>query len=81
MKGDRRWLWAAGGLSAGGLALAAGVPVGTLLIVAALLACPLLMMRGHGGMESTDNQKDAARTTGEQPSSERPTPVQPVSRT
>ncbi len=92
MKVDRRWLWVAGVLGAGGLGLALGVPLGTLLIVAALLACPVMMMRGmggmqhgtgsmsHHGMESTDGKKEAARTISEHHSSEEPAPVESVGR-
>lgn len=52
MKIERRWLWIGGIVAAAGLAFAAGVPLGTLLIVGALLACPAAMflgMRGHQG--------------------------------
>lgn len=50
MKLDSRWMWIGGVLAAAVLALVAGIPLGTLLIVAALLACPAAMyfgMRGH----------------------------------
>jgi len=50
MKLDSRWMWIGGVLAAAVLALVAGITPGTLLIVAALLACPAAMyfgMRGH----------------------------------
>ncbi|MGH2425027.1 MAG: hypothetical protein ACRDF1_01910 [bacterium] len=52
MKIERRWMWIGGILAVAGLALAVGVPLGTLLVVGALLACPAAMflgMRGHQG--------------------------------
>lgn len=51
MKVDRKWLWLGGAIGGGGVALALGVPLGTLLIVAALLACPIMMMFGMRGMQ------------------------------
>lgn len=50
MKSKDRWLWFGGALAAGGVALALGVPLGTVLIVAALLACPVTMYFGMRGM-------------------------------
>jgi len=56
MKIERRWMWIGGIIAGAVLALVAGVPLGTLLVVGALLACPAAMffgMRGHqsaGGM-------------------------------
>jgi hypothetical protein len=55
---DRRWLWVAGAAVAVLGALAWGVPLGTLLALAALLACPAAMLfgmrmtgrTGEGGM-------------------------------
>ena len=53
MNVDRRWLWAAGLLAVVGGALAMGVPLSTLLYVAALLACPAVMFFGMGMMSKT----------------------------
>ena len=51
MKVDRRWLWAGGILTiAGGGALALGVPLATLITLAAVLACPAAMYFGMGMM-------------------------------
>jgi len=50
MKVDRKWLWLGGALIGGAGALALGVSLGTLLIVAALLACPAAMFFGMRGM-------------------------------
>lgn len=49
MKVDRKWLWIGGAVAGAGAALALGVPLGTLLIVAALLACPAAMYLGMRG--------------------------------
>jgi hypothetical protein len=51
MTTQRTWVWIGGGVLAVVAALALGVPLGTLSIVAAILACPLAMyfdMRGMG---------------------------------
>ncbi|MGH2374543.1 MAG: DUF2933 domain-containing protein [bacterium] len=50
MKIERKWLWLGGAVVGAGGALALGVPLGTLLIVAAVLACPLMMLFGMRGM-------------------------------
>lgn len=81
MQVNRRWLWIAGGLGAAGGALALGVPLGTVLIVAALLACPIMMslgMRGshHGtggmgsrpGSEAIDGKREEAASPRVEPS-------------
>jgi hypothetical protein len=47
---QRRWLWIGAGVAAVGVALALGVPLGSVLIVAAVLACPLAMYFGMRGM-------------------------------
>jgi uncharacterized membrane protein len=56
------WLAIGGIVAAAAAALALGVPLGTLLIVAAVLACPLAMyfgMRGMGmGEESRHSSMD-----------------------
>lgn len=68
MKIDRKWLWLGGALAGAAVALALGVPLGTLLIVAALLACPAMMMfgmrgmqHGPGGMASHAGSQEAGR--------------------
>lgn len=50
---DRRWLWLTGALIAVLGALAWGIPLGTLLTIAALLACPAAMLFGMGMMGRT----------------------------
>jgi putative Ca2+/H+ antiporter (TMEM165/GDT1 family) len=62
MTREGKW-WVVGGIvAAAAAALALGVPFGTLLIVAAILACPLAMyfgMRGMGmGEESRHSRMD-----------------------
>lgn len=70
MKVDRKWLWLGGGaLAAGAGALALGVPLGTLLVVGALLACPAVMCagmmrggrQGEGGMACHPGSQEAGR--------------------
>ena len=46
----RLWLWIGGVLAGATLALAFGVSLGTLLVVAAILACPVAMYFGMRGM-------------------------------
>jgi putative Ca2+/H+ antiporter (TMEM165/GDT1 family) len=57
-----KWLVIGGIVAAAAAALALGVPFGSLLIVAAILACPLAMyfgMRGMGmGEESRHSRMD-----------------------
>ena len=53
MNVDRRWMWLGGALAVGAGALAFGVPLATLLYVAALLACPAVMFFGMGMMSKT----------------------------
>jgi uncharacterized membrane protein YdjX (TVP38/TMEM64 family) len=50
MTTQRRWLWIGGGVLAVAAALAFGVPLGSVLIVAPALACPLAMYFGMRGM-------------------------------
>lgn len=50
---DRRWMWLGGALAVGAGALAFGVPLATVLYVAALLACPAAMFFGMGMMSKT----------------------------
>lgn len=47
---NRKWLWIGGAAAGAATALALGVPLSTLLIVAALLACPVMMSRGMRGV-------------------------------
>lgn len=53
MARDRRWRWLAGALVVVLGALAWGIPLGTLLAIAALLACPAAMFFGMGMMGRT----------------------------
>ena len=53
MTRDRRWLWAGGILAVAGGALALGVPLATLITIAAVLACPTAMYFGMGMMGRT----------------------------
>lgn len=53
MQVDRRWYWLGAALAAAGFALVAGMPLGTVLYVAALLACPAAMLFGMGMMGRT----------------------------
>ncbi|HEX9531230.1 MAG TPA: hypothetical protein VGA58_00430 [bacterium] len=50
MRTQRRWLWIGGAIAATAAALALGVSLSTLLIVAAVLACPATMYFGMRGM-------------------------------
>jgi hypothetical protein len=50
MTTQRTWLWIGGGVAAVAAALALGVPLGSVLILAAALACPLAMYFGMRGM-------------------------------
>ncbi|MGQ0572490.1 MAG: hypothetical protein ACT4P5_23525 [Armatimonadota bacterium] len=75
MKLDRKWLLLGCALAGAAAALALGVPLGTLLVVAALLACPAAMFLGMRGMqagsggamachpESQETRRDAAHPT------------------
>lgn len=54
MKRYRTWLWIGGAVAAASAPLALGVPVVTLLIVAAALACPVTMYLGMRGMRQND---------------------------
>jgi uncharacterized membrane protein YdjX (TVP38/TMEM64 family) len=47
---QRQWLWIGAGVAAVAAALALGVPLGSVLIVAAALACPVAMYFGMRGM-------------------------------
>ena len=50
MQVNRRWYWLGAALVVAGVALTAGVPLGTLLTIAAVLACPAAMYFGMGMM-------------------------------
>ncbi len=64
---DRRWYWLGAALAVAGIALLAGMPLGTLLYVAALLACPAAMFFGMGMMGRTSTSD--AGGMGSQPGS------------
>lgn len=51
MKIERKWLWGAGALTAAAALFAAGVPLTTLIILAAVLACPAAMYFGMRGTQ------------------------------
>jgi hypothetical protein len=50
MTTQRRWLWIGAGVAVVAAALALSIPLGSALIVAAALACPLAMYFGMRGM-------------------------------
>jgi hypothetical protein len=50
MMTQRRWLWIGGGVLAVAAALTLGIPLGSVLVLAAALACPLAMYFGMRGM-------------------------------
>ncbi len=52
MRSARTWLWIVGIIAGVAVALAFGVSLGTLVIVAAVLACPIAMYFGMRGMGS-----------------------------
>ena len=67
MKIDRKWLWLGAAVAGHAAALALGVPLGTLLVVAAILVCPIMkffgmrgMQHGAGGMARHSGVHDAA---------------------
>ena len=86
MRSARTWLWIIGIIAGVAVALAFGVSLGTLLIVAALLACPIAMYFGMRGMgtsqESTPEpprhmQRDSeARGTLAERDGQQPIPAQ-----
>ena len=57
----RLWLWIGGVLAGAALALAFGVSLGTLLVVAAILACPVAMYFGMRGMGTQQESKRAPK--------------------
>ena len=50
MMTQRTWWWIGAGVAAAAAVLALGVPLGSVLILAATLACPLAMYFGMRGM-------------------------------
>jgi hypothetical protein len=50
MATQRRWLWIGGGVLAVAAALALGVPLASVSVLAAALACPLAMYFGMRGI-------------------------------
>ncbi len=52
MMPQRIWLWIGGVIIGAAAALALGVSLGTLLVVAAILACPVAMYFGMRGMDT-----------------------------
>lgn len=51
MKIDRKWMWAGGALAGAAVLVAAGVPLITVVLLAAVLACPAAMFLGMRGMQ------------------------------
>jgi len=65
MRGNRTWLWIGGALAGAAGALVLGVPLRTVLTVAALLVCPAAMFLGMGmmgGMQPA-GARETPRTT------------------
>jgi len=59
MSSARTWLWIVGIIPGVAVALAFGVSLGTLVIVAAVLACPIAMYFGMCGMGSQQESAHA----------------------
>ena len=55
MKTSSKWITVLGIAAAFAVGLAAGAPLGTLLLAAALLACPAMMFFGMHGMQHGDS--------------------------
>jgi hypothetical protein len=62
---DRRWVWLGGTVAVAFDALAWGVPLVTLLSIAALLACPTAMLFGMGAMCRMQGAQTADRAAAE----------------
>jgi type III secretory pathway component EscV len=62
MTNQNKWLWIGAVVAAVVIALALGVPLGTLLIVAAVLLCPAVMYFGMRGMGERGAQKPSVTT-------------------
>ena len=60
MRSDRRWYWVGATMVAVVIALATGVPLATILIIALVLACPAAMLFGMAmmGRSRTAGQDD-----------------------
>jgi uncharacterized membrane protein YdjX (TVP38/TMEM64 family) len=58
MMPQRLWLWIGGVILGAAAALAFGVSLGTLVVVAAIFACPVAMYCGMRGM---DTRQESAR--------------------
>ncbi len=59
MMPQRLWLWIGGVIIGAAAALALGVSLGTLLVMAAILACPVSMYFGMCGMAMRQEAKRA----------------------
>ena len=73
MNGRRRYGTVIGvGLGAAALALAVGVPLGTILLIGVVLLCPLMMgmhgggHEGHGAPSRTEQRADAGRQSSDE---------------
>ncbi|MEX0805802.1 MAG: hypothetical protein WD688_21155 [Candidatus Binatia bacterium] len=71
MTGQRKWLWIVGAIAVAAVALGAGVPLGTLLLVGLLLLCPAVMYFGMRGM-GTQQEGRSERMAG---NPQRPDPL------
>ncbi|MHB8732075.1 MAG: hypothetical protein ACYDAB_09815 [bacterium] len=71
---DRRWYWLGAALAAAGIALVAGIPLGTVLYAAAILACPAAMFFGMGMMGGTQDREQGANVPTVQPRLEEASP-------
>ena len=88
MKIERKWLWLGGAVAGHGAALALGVPLGTLLIVTAVLVCPLMMFfgmrgmqHGSGGMAGHPGSQQARPDKADLPQSPTASPTEEAGRT
>jgi hypothetical protein len=59
MMPQRIWLWIGGVIIGAAAALAIGVSPGTLVVVAALFACPVVMYFGMRGMDTRQESERA----------------------
>ena len=68
---DRRRLWVGGALAGGAVLVAAGVPLTTLALLAAVLACPAAMFLGMRGAHQGQGGM-ACHPGAQEPSAARP---------
>ncbi len=76
MRTQRRWLWIGGAIATAAAALALGLPLSTLLIVAAVLACPAAMYFGmRGTHQGSGSMACHPGATDQQPKAEASAPA------